>query len=88
MDDGAANTLTTFDGPTPTRQTHLVAQHGRVRALSPVEWERLMGFPDNWTAPTSYSARFKALGDAIHVGMADWLGQRLMEVHRAIPQIA
>lgn len=88
MDDGIANTLTTFDGPTPTRQTHMVAQHGRVRALSPIEWERLMGFPDDWTAPASYSARFSALGDAVHVGMADWLGQRLMAVHTAVPQIA
>lgn len=88
VDDGAANTLTTFDGPTPTRQTHLIAQHGGVRALSPIEWERLMGFPDNWTAPASYSARFKALGDAVHVEMASWLGQRLMDVHQSVPQIA
>jgi DNA (cytosine-5)-methyltransferase 1 len=87
LDDGYANTLTANDGPSPTRQKHLIAQGGRVRALTPIEWERLQGFPDNWTAPMGYSARYDALGNAMHVNMAEWLGRRLVQVHTTIPMI-
>lgn len=82
-----ANTLTGFDGGLATRQTHLIAQNGRLRTLTLTEWERLMGFPDGWTASMSDSARFSALGDAIHTGTAEWLGHRIVAVHNAIPQI-
>lgn len=87
LDDGYANTLTANDGPSPTRQKHLIAQGGRVRSLSPIEWERLQGFPDNWTAPMGYTARYDALGNAMHVGMAEWLGRRLVKVHTTIPML-
>lgn len=40
------------------------------RALAPVEVERLQGFPDGWTAIATKTARFKALGNAVHVGCA------------------
>lgn len=84
-----SNTLTGFDGGLATRQTHLIAQNGRLRTLTLVEWERLMGFPDNWTAAVkSDSARYSMLGDAIHTGTAEWLGHRVVAVHNAIPQIA
>lgn len=85
--DGMANTLTGFDGGSPTRQTHLLAQNGGLRALTPTEWERLQGFPDGWTAMIPESARYRALGNAMHVGMAEWLGRRIRSVHDATPQI-
>ena len=87
VDDGKGNTLTGFDGGMATRQTHLIAQHGRLRTLSLTEWERLMGFPDGWTAMLPDSKRYVALGDAVHVGTARWLGQRLAQVHHALPQL-
>ena len=80
--DGQANTLTGFDGGGPARQTHLIAQHGRLRTLTLTEWERLQLFPDGWTAGIPDAARYTALGNAMHVGMAAWLGRRLMAVHR------
>ena len=55
--DGDANTLTGFDGGGPARQTHLIAQAGRVRTLTLTEWERLQGFPDGWTEGIPASAR-------------------------------
>lgn len=85
--DGWANTLAASDGGSAVRQKHLIAQAGRIRAATPVEWERLLGFPDNWTARMSESARYDALGNAMHVDMARWLGRRLLEVHTSLPLI-
>ncbi len=54
-----------------------------VRRLTPVECERLQGFPDNWTAygadgPQSDSARYRQLGNAVAVPVAEWLGRRIV----------
>lgn len=82
-----ANTLTGFDGGLPTRQTHLLAQHGRLRTFTATEWERLQGFPDGWTSLMPASARWTALGNAVHTGTAAWLAHRLHGVHQALPEI-
>ena len=87
VNDGKGNTLTGFDGGLATRQTHLIAQNGRLRTLTLTEWERLMGFPDGWTAMVKDGPRYTALGNAMHVGTATWLGHRLQAVHAALPQI-
>jgi len=58
---------------------------GRVRRLTPLEAERLQGFPDNWTYPDEFkgdvnkldSARYHACGNAVTVNVAMWLGQRI-----------
>ena len=81
------NTLTGFDGGAATRQTHLLLQHGKVRTFSLTEWERLQGFPDGWTAGMKDSNRYSALGDAMLVPMAEWLGHRLARVDAALPLI-
>ena len=81
--DGDANTLTGFDAGGPLRQTHLIYQHGRVRTLSLTEWERLQGFPDDWTAAAPDSARYTQLGNAMAVPMATWLGRRLIATEGA-----
>lgn len=87
VSDGRANTLTGFDGGLATRQTHLLRQHGRLRTLTLTEWERLQGFPDDWTAMIPESARFQALGNAMHVGTSAWLARRLVAVHNSLPQL-
>jgi DNA (cytosine-5)-methyltransferase 1 len=54
-----------------------------VRRLTPVECERLMGFPDNWTQfkadgkKVSDSARYRFCGNAVVVNTAEWLGARI-----------
>lgn len=70
------------DGPftgalTTTRNNlpHLVLKDKesvyRVRRLTPVEYERLQGFPDGWTEfgvdgePISNTQRYKCLGNAV-----------------------
>lgn len=60
---------------------HAVATRSDVRRLTPLECERLQGFPDNWTlTPTSCDTnRYKALGNAITVNVAEWIFKRLKE---------
>lgn len=54
-----------------------------VRRLTPVECERLMGFPDNWTQfkadgkKVSDTARYRFCGNAVVVNTAEWLGARI-----------
>lgn len=53
-----------------------------VRRLTPVECERLQGFPDNWTAvsdgrPQSDSARYRQLGNSIAVPVFVWVAERI-----------
>jgi DNA (cytosine-5)-methyltransferase 1 len=57
-----------------------------VRRLTPVECERLQGFPDGWTdvgtplKPTGDSSRYTQLGNAVTVNVAEWLARRTKEV--------
>jgi DNA (cytosine-5)-methyltransferase 1 len=60
---------------------------GRVRRLTPRECEALQGFPPEWTIPTGYtvdriarseSKRYAALGNAVTVPVARWLGARIV----------
>lgn len=50
---------------------------GLVRRLTPTECERLQGFPDGWTAGESDSARYRMLGNAVCVPVAEWIGTRV-----------
>jgi len=58
-----------------------------VRRLTPVECERLMGWPDNWTAPDGIKApdskRYAACGDGIVSWVAYWIGQRIRMIDAA-----
>jgi DNA (cytosine-5)-methyltransferase 1 len=49
-----------------------------VRRLTPVECERLQGFPDNWTANQADSARYRQLGNAVAVPVVEWIARRLV----------
>lgn len=59
-----------------------------VRRITPLEAERLQGFPDGWTVPVGLnhkalagqdSARYAALGNAVTVPVAEWIGNRVAE---------
>lgn len=54
-----------------------IAPMGRVRRLTPTECERLQGFPDGWTAGQSDSHRYRQLGNAVAVPVAQWIAQRM-----------
>lgn len=51
-----------------------------VRRLTPLEAERLQGFPDGWTLGESDSARYRMLGNAVAVPVVEWIAKRLVEV--------
>lgn len=51
-----------------------------VRRLSPLECERLQGFPDGWTEGQADSHRYKQLGNSVAVPVFEWVGRRLVAV--------
>ncbi len=61
-----------------------------LRQVTPIEAERLQGFPDNYTqipykgkekedCPTS--KRYEAVGRSMSINVMEWLGTRIEEVH-------
>ena len=67
--------------PGAKQQTY-VKQDMSVRRLTPVECERLQGFPDNYTniPKGSDSARYKALGNSMAVPVMHWIGSRIKQL--------
>ena len=63
------------------RGTPIVPDQMTVRRLTPIECERLMGWPDGWTAPegvkASDSKRYAACGDGIVAPVAFWIADRI-----------
>jgi site-specific DNA-cytosine methylase len=65
-------------------KTGLYMEKYGVRRLTPVECERLQGFPDGWTEPTgSDSARYKAMGNAVTVNTVRWILGRILTTDEA-----
>ena len=54
-----------------------------VRRLTPIECERLQGFPDGWTAGQPDSARYKQLGNAMTVPVVEWIINRMVKLSMA-----
>ena len=65
---------------------HGVAHNMSVRRLTPLECERLQGFPDGYTdimpngKPTPDSPRYKALGNSMATNCMEWIGMRIQMV--------
>lgn len=57
-----------------------VVQDGRIRRISPLEAERLMGFPDNYTnIPNNRKTnRYQATGNSWAVPVVKWLGEKIL----------
>lgn len=65
---------------------HGVSNAGQVRRLTPVECERLQGFPDDWTKipyrgksaeDCPDSPRYKAIGNSWCINCVRWIGERI-----------
>ena len=56
---------------------HGVYDGMRIRRLTPLECERLQGFPDGWTEGVSDTQRYKALGNAVTVNVVREIMSRL-----------
>lgn len=64
-----------------------ISSAASVRRLTPVECERLQGYPDGWTATSggreqSDSARYRQLGNSIAVPVFAWVARRLGRIDR------
>lgn len=67
-------------------RTYVSYPDGRVRRLTPLECERIQGFPDGWTIPKMKiddvdrldTLRYHALGNAVTVNVAQWLAERII----------
>jgi len=80
-------------GETPTAlhssQVTAVQTAAAVRRLTPLECERLQGFPDDWTrwqhdgAEQSDSARYRQCGNAVAVPVVEWIARRVVAVDGA-----
>jgi len=78
--DSVAPTLLAFmgtgGGNVPLRTETLV------RRLTPVECERLQGFPDSWTDANSDTHRYRQMGNAVAVPVVNWIVEGIVGVHK------
>ena len=71
-------TLNTSENSSDIRASTIISTtENKIRRLTPVECERLQGFPDNWTDGQADSPRYKQLGNAVTVNVIEWIGKRL-----------
>lgn len=79
-----ANTLDAnyHKGNSATKERHTprteVMQDMKIRRLTPIECERLQGFPDNWTEGVSDTQRYKQCGNAVTVNVIEAIIQKLL----------
>lgn len=68
----------------PTSGDHIpfIEDKMMIRCLTPVEYERLQGFPDGWTEGLSDTQRYKCLGNAVTVNVIEAIAERLLEEKR------
>ena len=59
--------------------TGVIMESSVVRRLTPLECERLQGFPDDWTVGQSDSARYKQMGNAVAVPVVEWIIQGIVD---------
>ena len=79
VDGQTACTLTAATGGTNTSGPKAITDM-RVRRLTPIECERLQGFPDNYTNikdDCPDGPRYKALGNSMAVPVMKWIGERI-----------
>jgi DNA (cytosine-5)-methyltransferase 1 len=63
----------------PTSDNLPMVNTKNVRRLTPIECERLQGFPDGWTEGISDTQRYKCLGNAVSVPVVEEIGRRLLK---------
>ena len=59
-------------------ETDMIIDHRAPRRLTPLECERLQGFPDGWTNGQADGPRYRQLGNAVTVNVAEWIGRQIV----------
>jgi DNA (cytosine-5)-methyltransferase 1 len=86
----------------PDQAENLVGTELGVRRLTPLECERLQGWPDGWTIPAEWrgkrhdgsdllpagldSPRYRCIGNGVAAPVATWVGGRLLSAMSAVWQ--
>jgi len=60
-----------------TSKVHIMFEDHNIRRLTPVECERLQGFPDGWTEGVSDTQRYKCLGNAVTVNVIQAIAEQI-----------
>lgn len=63
------------------RDGKAIVEGSVVRRLTPVECERLQGFPDNWTEGQADTHRYKQMGNAVAVPVVEWIVARMTDAN-------
>jgi site-specific DNA-cytosine methylase len=82
----------------PSYTLDSISQHGvatdmQVRRLTPLECERLMGWPDNHTLPradgkqNSDTTRYKMCGNGVATPVAKWIGEKIVGIQQSTPRL-
>jgi site-specific DNA-cytosine methylase len=89
--DFETETLLAVGGFPSSDTTHTLRGDGfdasAVRRLTPMECERLQGFPDDYTridTKTADGTRYKSLGNSMAVPVMCWIGQRIHAVDKLL----
>ena len=92
--DGTATTLTAQEKERPVMSDTIASV---VRRLTPLECERLQGFPDNWSKYGLYedgkvkelsdSARYRLQGNSIARPFWKWLTRRIAAQYETVPTL-
>jgi len=80
LDKPSRTIITGEGGSGPSRFKHIIeTSQGKYRRLTPVELERLDGFPDNHTAGATDSRRAFLMGNALIVNVIEEIGKQLIK---------
>lgn len=76
--DRPARTMLTSEA-SKNRSSHVVLdpETNRLRKITPLEAERINGFPDNWTSTLSDRMRYFTMGNALVVGVVEKMAKTL-----------
>jgi len=74
--EGVAPTMPTGTGGGV--MTKIQLKDMQIRRLTPLECERLQGFPDGWTEGLSDTQRYKCIGNAVTTNVITEIGRRLL----------
>lgn len=79
--DLPARTMLTSEASV-NRSSHLLNINGVFRTLTPIEAERLNGFPDNWTDTMPDRMRFFCMGNALVVPIVTRIGNQIEKIEQ------
>ncbi|MBF7030181.1 DNA (cytosine-5-)-methyltransferase [Staphylococcus kloosii] len=74
-----ARTMLTSEGSV-NRSTHLINYKDKYRILTPIEAERLNGFPDNWTDTMSDRMRYFCMGNALVIPIVTRIANQIEKI--------